>query len=351
MSIKAIEAKFAKAQDDLVLQHSDLSLKSVTDMIEMGSIDISPKYQRRERWSEDEESELIESFLMNIPIPPIYLAEDQYGVYSVIDGKQRLTAIYRFLKNQLKLQHLELFTELEGKFFKDLPMALANALAIRPYLRVVTLLRQSNNELKHEVFLRLNKAGVPLNPQEIRNVAFRGELNDMLFSISENPALRRMLKFSKTSTMYREMADVQYVLRFFTIREYWLNFSGNMDKAMDTFMAEHMHDSSENIARMEQLYLRSVDFCNSIWGDYAFKRLDKSTRVIQGMYDIQMVCPSLLDDVYYNKALANPAKVIEALDNELKRNEEFLHAVTQFTSNPSNVYCRIDTFTRILKGI
>lgn len=152
MSFKQIEARFAKAQDDLVLQQSDLSLKSVSDMVDFNAIDISPKYQRRERWSEEEESELIESFLMNIPIPPIYLAEDEYGIYSVIDGKQRLTAINRFLNNKLTLSNLNLFPELNGLTFSKLPSALSNALAIRPYIRVVTLLRQSNPELKHEVF-------------------------------------------------------------------------------------------------------------------------------------------------------------------------------------------------------
>jgi uncharacterized protein with ParB-like and HNH nuclease domain len=101
-----LEKRFTQAQDDLVIQQSDLSLKSVSDMVEIGAIDIKPKYQRREGWSEEEESELIESFLMNIPIPPIYLAEDEYGVYSVIDGKQRLTAINRFLKNELQLANL-----------------------------------------------------------------------------------------------------------------------------------------------------------------------------------------------------------------------------------------------------
>lgn len=351
MNKNIIEAKFAKAQDELVLQHSDLSLKSVTDMIVSGSIDIEPKYQRRERWTEQEESELIESFLMNIPIPPIYLAEDQYGVYSVIDGKQRLTAIARFLSNELKLQKLELFTELEGNYFKDLPSALANALAIRPYLRVVTLLRQSNPELKHEVFLRLNKAGVPLNPQEIRNVAFRGELNDMLFELSEEKNLRRMLKFSPSSSMYREMMDVQYVLRFFTVRECWKAFPGNMDKAMDDFMRNHLDDSPSAYSNMRELFLRSMNFCYAVWGDDAFKRLDKSSRVIQGMYDVQMVCSSLLDDQDYNKAIANPQKVKDALNAALAKDSLFLHSVTQFTSNSKNVYHRIATFTDVLKGV
>lgn len=351
MSLNAIEGKFSKAQDDLVLQHSDLSLKSVTDMIEMGSIDISPKYQRRERWSEQEESELIESFLMNIPIPPIYLAEDQYGIYSVIDGKQRLTAIYRFLKNEFNLKKLDLFHELEGKNFKDLPPALANALAIRPYLRVVTLLRQSNPELKHEVFLRLNKAGVPLNPQEIRNVAFRGAFNDMLFEVSENKDFRKMIKFSKTSPMYREMTDVQFVLRFFTVWYYWAAFPGNMDKAMDDFMAKHISLSHDKINEMKMSFLRSIEFCNVVWGQEAFKRLDKSSRVIQGVYDVQMVCPALLSQTEYNNAISNPKRVREEFEAALSNHETFLHSVTQFTSNPANVNFRIAYFAKILKGI
>lgn len=351
MSVKLIEAKFSKAQDELVLQHSDLSLKSVTDMIDIGSIDISPKYQRRERWSEQEESELIESFIMNIPIPPIYLAEDQYGIYSVIDGKQRLTAIHRFLTNRLKLQKLELFQELEGKFFKDLPLSLANALAIRPYLRVVTLLRQSNSELKHEVFLRLNKAGVPLNSQEIRNVAFRGDLNDMLFDVSENNTLRKMLKFSKASSMYREMTDVQFVLRFFTIKHFWQNFPGNMDKAMDSFMSSHINMGKKIIDEMKDDYLRSLNFCDKVWGEKSFKRLDKSTRVIQGMYDIQMVCPSMLTNAEYDNAINKPNAVTQALVDALNNNDEFLHAVTQFTSNPTNVQYRISAFLNILKSV
>lgn len=142
--VEKIEARFAKSQSALVLQQSDLSLASVSDMVMNGAIDISPKYQRRERWDPVKESGLIESFLLNIPVPPIYLAEDEYGTYSVIDGKQRVTAINKFLKGTLALTGLEKFKELEGYSFEELPQSLSNALKIRPYLRVVTLLRQSD---------------------------------------------------------------------------------------------------------------------------------------------------------------------------------------------------------------
>ena len=119
--------------------------------------------------------------MLNVPVPPIYLAEEEYGQYSIIDGKQRITAVSDYLNNSFALKHLETFSQIEGLRFRDLPRALQNALRVRPYLRVITLLRQSDPELKYEVFIRLNRGGIQLNPQEIRNVAFRGPLNDLIY--------------------------------------------------------------------------------------------------------------------------------------------------------------------------
>jgi hypothetical protein len=342
--ITRIEKRFARSQDALVLQQSDLSLKSVSDMVSSKAIDISPKYQRRERWDPAKESELIESFLLNIPVPPIYLAEDEYGTYSVIDGKQRITAISRFLNNKLALSSLKKFSEVAGLTFKDLPPALSNALQIRPYLRVVTLLRQSDSDLKHEVFLRLNKAGVALNSQEIRNVAFRGKLNDLMIDLSRTAYFAKQLKASPQSKMYREMTDVQYVLRFFTVREYWQEFPGNMDRAMDAFMQSHYKSSAGLVRSYESIFQGALNFCEATWGDKAFTNPLASRRVLQGFFDVQMVCFSLLSASEQRKAMANPGAVRRALTQLLKNDEEFYASVTQFTSNPKNVYYRIGTF-------
>src|SRR6476620_10238218 len=121
-------------------------------MVDTGAIDVAPKYQRRERWSQEAQSELIESFLLNIPVPPVYLAEDDFGTYSVIDGKQRITAISSFMRDKWPLVDLQKFKELECKKFSALPRPLQNALQVRPYIRAVTLLKQSDPELKYEGF-------------------------------------------------------------------------------------------------------------------------------------------------------------------------------------------------------
>jgi hypothetical protein len=348
---KKIEERFSLSQNALVLQQSDLSLQSISDMVDDHAIDISPKYQRRERWNKEKESELIESFLLNIPVPPIYLAEDEYGTYSVIDGKQRVTAINKFLKDELRLVGLTKFPEVEGLRFSDLPPPLANALRIRPYLRVVTILRQSDSDLKHEVFLRLNKAGVALNSQEIRNVAFRGPFNDLLFELSHEHYLATQLKATQTSKVYREMIDVQYVLRFFTVRDCWEHFPGNMDVAMDAFMAANHRASRAAVANFKETFLDALQFCEHVWGREGFMKPGGNKRVLQGFFDIQMVCSSLIDQGLRANALRKPAAVRNGLIDLLQNDEFFSESVSQFTSNPTNVAYRIGVFTEFLSGV
>ncbi len=351
MNTQKIEEKFNKSQSSLVLQQSDLSLQSIADMVKSGAIDVSPKYQRRERWTKDKESSLIESFLLNIPVPPIYLAEAEYGTYSVIDGKQRITAIFRFLYEKLKLQNLDKFKELEGLTFEELPPALSNALKIRPYLRVVTMLRQSDPDLKHEVFLRLNKAGVALNAQEIRNVAFSGKFNDMLFELSENEYFKSQLNSGKNSKTYKEMIDIQYVLRFFTLLSTWNNFPGNMDLAMDSFMSTKIKISDNEIEDYKYKFLQSLDFCKKIWGNNGFKKPNGANKVLQGYYDIQMVCSALLTSDERENAIYNAERVQTALIMKLENDEHFMSTLSEFTSNTKRVHYRINEFYNILKNI
>jgi len=114
-------ALFDKGQRDLVTSVVDYNLGTLSDLIHREKIDLSPRYQRRFRWDTKRQAKLVESFLMNVPIPPIFLSEDQYGTYAVIDGKQRLFAIRRFLGGGLTLQGLEVFDEINGSSFDDLP--------------------------------------------------------------------------------------------------------------------------------------------------------------------------------------------------------------------------------------
>lgn len=353
INTKLVEKRFQKAQDSLVLQSADLSLETVAEMIAKKAIEIDPKYQRRERWSREKQSALIESFILNVPIPPIYLAEDDYGNYSVIDGKQRLTAIFLFMKKKLKLQSLENFKEMEGATFEELPSSIQNALNIRPYVRVVTLLKQSDPNIKYEVFTRLNTGGEPLIPQEIRNVAYRGHVNDLIYSLAKNDFLKKQLKIKDNrSKPYRTMMDAEYVLRFFTLRERWKEFSGNMRISMDVFMKEHRHEDRDFVDNLHKQFDTSIQCCKAVWGDNAFKRYTNGqwrNLVLAGMYDAQMLGVSLLSNAERKRAVQNKKKIIAKTVDLLKKDDQFETSVRQFTSNPERVRYRIETMFKALK--
>lgn len=342
MSDKSLLDRFARAQESLIVQQSDFSLSAIFEMVRSGAINIVPHYQRRERWTIDKQSALIESFLLNVPVPPVYLSEDDYGTYSVIDGKQRITAIRNFLSDDLKLKELKEFPELEGYTFKDLPSQLRNALTVRPYIRVITLLRQSDPELKYEVFLRLNTGGEKLKAQEVRNVAYSGPLNDLLFELSEHQFLKDRLKTdTPNSTSYKNMDDVEHVLRFFTLKERWKDMGGVLGTEMDRFMATHRN---ADVAPLRKMFERALNACQQIWGDRAFcKPVDGGWReqTISPLFDSQMVAVSMLSSNQINTLSTRSARVIKGTINLFKTDQKFVKAVSQSTNNASAVRLRV----------
>lgn len=350
-----IVKKFNAAQDRLVLQASDMSLATVAAMVDKQAIDTQPAYQRRERWHKKRQSALIESFLLNIPIPPVYLAEEAYGKYTVIDGKQRILAITRFMQNQLELAELQKFRELEGYTFAKLPTELRNALEIRPYVRVVTLLKQSDPELKYEVFERLNTGGEALYAQEIRNAAFRGKLNDLLFELSGSAFLRKQLKISKeTEPAYLQMQDVEYVLRFFTMRKYWQDFSGDYRRSMDKFMEENRDPTTSQLRTMRRDFQQALARCEALWGDHAFKRFDGSgvrNQFLAGMYDAQMVAVDLLSSQQSALLAQKVTDVRKATRKLFEATGEFESWVRYGTNTKASVRNRVQAVKSMLVSL
>ena len=352
---EVIEQRFSEAQDRLVLQASDLSLESIANMVEGEAIDLEPQFQRRQRWDRTQQSALIESFLLNVPVPPVYLAEDDYGNYSVIDGKQRITSIYEFMKKGLELKGLEEFDQINSMTFKDLPSPLQNALRVRPYLRVITLLRQSDPALKYEVFSRLNKGGEQLEPQEIRNVAYRGYLNDLIYDLAGNEFLRDQLKITdEKSSSYQKMEDAEMVLRFFTLLEEWESFSGSYRESMDEFMLKHKGDSENDLSFFKNKFEKSIKACENIWGQISFKRPEGNrwrNQMLSGMYDAQMIACSRTDQNILKEAASNSNKVISRTRKLFEEDEKFEMAVRRATNTPQRVIYRIEKIYELINTL
>lgn len=348
-------AKFVDAQESLVVQQSDFSLRTITDMVDNHSIDIAPHYQRRERWNLSKQSSLIESFILNVPVPPIYLSEDDYGTYSVIDGKQRITSIRSYLNDEYKLNDLSKFPELNGVFYSDLPQKIKNALSIRPYLRIVTLLKQSNPSLKYEVFLRLNTGGEKLKAQEIRNVAYSGPLNNLLYTLSNNLFLKEKLKIvDEKSSAYRNMDDLEHILRFFTLLENWKNIGGILSVEMDKYMEANRNISDKKLLSMNDTFNRSIASCQEIWGTFAFNKPVNSSwreQLISPLFDAQMVGVAMLTDAQVYALKGKNKEVLEATKNMFMNDADFNDAVSQATNNPKNIKMRISKMYEMLNQV
>lgn len=237
---------------------------------------LDPDYQRRHRWSNSQKSRLIESFLMNVPVPPIFLYEQDLARFEVMDGRQRLTALKEFYENKLELTDLQHWRELNGRTYSNLPSKIRAGID-RRYISSIILLHETAKSktkarrLKQIVFERLNTGGEKLSPQETRNAVNGGPFNDLCRELSklrtfkilwgipdslsdeendEDLAYDEPAKVSKTGeNLLRKMEDVELVLRFFAYRKIGEYKKGlnKISEFLDLFIAIGNSFSPENL--------------------------------------------------------------------------------------------------------
>lgn len=349
-----LEPIWEKHRRELLTSVLDYNLNTLSDLVASEQIDLSPRYQRRDRWRPDRQSRLIESFFMNVPIPPIFLNEDDYGRYSVIDGKQRLTAIHEFMRGRLRLKGLKVFEELNDKTIDDLSPTLRAIIGTRANLRATIILRQSDKDVKFEVFRRLNTGGVSLNPQEIRNSTWPGPLNDLLLDLSEHESFRRILGISKPSNsmLYKEMRDVELVLRFFSFRRDWATFSGGMAKRLDKFMAENQRPKRGDLDEMRTSFLETLATVEAAFGEHAFRRFNPEagswrTPVLAALFDAQMFAAM---DWNADDVRPHSPRLIAAYQN-LFTDQRFRQAIDAATNTPALFRARIEMMRDVFSGV
>ena len=345
-------AFWKKKQREIVTSVVDYNLSTLADLVEEGSIDANPRYQRRNRWDTVRSSRLIESFLMNVPVPPVFLNEDEFGQYSIIDGKQRLTAITDFIKGRLRLEGMKVFSDVNDMTIADLPAGLRTIVKTRPTLRAVIILPQSDQDIKFEVFQRLNTGGVKLNAQEIRNSAFPGALNDTILDLSTDKEFHRILGIRKkeTSVIYSEMRDAEFVLRFFAFQSNWKTFTGGMKRHMDSFMAENRNASARQIAGWKRTFRDRLDSVQAAFGETCFRRWMPEKEgwrkpVLAAIYDAQMFgCEG-----YGAEQLAPFKKKLDAGMRRLFEEDNFRSAIDSATNTPSYFKARIEAVRALVQ--
>jgi len=291
---KAVNAKYMKGEVRIITEQARYQLPSVVGMYEdKEAYVLNPDFQRRHRWDRDKQSRLIESFIMNVPIPPIFLYEVEYSKYEVMDGLQRMTALYDFYKDRFALTGLEEWKELNGLRYSELPDQIQKGID-RRYLSSIILLQETAkspreaDRLKQLVFERINSGGVKLEDQEARNAINDGPLNKLCIRLARNPFFCRMWgipepteeellepsafsdELLKNET-FRRMDDVELVLRFFAYRQRLSHYQTALSLYLDEFLRQGNRYPPALLVQYENIFENTVKLLYDVLGEDAFR--------------------------------------------------------------------------------
>jgi uncharacterized protein with ParB-like and HNH nuclease domain len=194
----------------------DPEIESLHGKKKRGRLILQPDFQRQYVWDDTKASRLIESAILGIPLPVIYLSEEKDGKEYVIDDQQRLTSFFSYIDGKFpddrpfKLTGLNVYKDLNGKRFDELTEELQDK--VRYYkIRAITFLKDSSETLKFEIFERLNTGSVQLNDQELRNCLYRGKLNAALKEMAADADFMHICGLKNPD---KRMKDRELVLRF-----------------------------------------------------------------------------------------------------------------------------------------
>ena len=233
-------------------------------MLDEGQISVAPAYQRQFRWNEERCSQLIESLMLGIPVPNLFMATNEDNTWEAVDGVQRLSAIVKFagsenlrtklgLNGALVLDGLEKINLFNGLRFDDLPSSIQQHVKTRP-LRVVTLNDKSDKVIRFDLFERLNTGGVLLTDQEIRDCVFQGQFADLLDQLAATDDFKTVVRL--TAKQQSDGTLEECVLRFFAFVDRYKDF----DHSVKDFLNDYMKSASDHFNYAQRTHEFSITF-------------------------------------------------------------------------------------------
>lgn len=271
--------KYKQQMRQIFPQKIELPVSTLLEMIEK-QIDLNPAFQRRDIWPVAKQSRFVESIIMNVPIPPVFLGEDDYGKYVVLDGRQRLTAISTFLSNGYALEGLKVWDELNRLSWLDLKKKELHTTILRRFIPAVLILKESSPEVKYDVFDRLNTGGMEALPMEIRNAIYRGPFCSQLHTLSANKTFRKLWGIPEEedarqeNATYRRMEDLELVLRFFALQKHE-DMEGRFKEALSTYLdaRNKAYKEKPELAKQDTaLFERAIENAWKVFGEDAFRK-------------------------------------------------------------------------------
>ena len=345
----------AKADDRPVSsQPHDWTLSTLRDKLERGQLELQPTYQREYVWKLRPElpSRLIESLLLEIPIPPIYFGKITGGRLEVIDGQQRLTTMINFISNKFSLQRLQRMASLNGKSFKGLPEEHQTKI-LDAAIRSVVIDAGSNTDLRYEVFERLNRGSMVLNEQELRNCVYRGPFNDLLRELELEPYWR---KLRGSATPEPRFVEREIILRFFAFVNRLQFYSGNLKRFLNDYMASYAPSTPEQIKAQANIFRQTVQNIYIVFGANA-ARLYSVDAKSNGSLDSKFSVAAL--DIQAGALVGKLTAKVQATAEQIR--EQYLYclltddvlqsAISKQTGGTTQTKYRWNTFKTIVEPI
>ncbi|WP_160848981.1 GmrSD restriction endonuclease domain-containing protein [Pontibacillus yanchengensis] len=243
------------------------------------SIILDPDFQRAKVWKSNQQSELIESVLMGMPLPTFYLNESKDGNLIVVDGRQRLTTFFSYLNDEFKLGNLRILSYLNGSKFSDLDQKLqANLEDFQLITQVIK--PPTPDRIKFDIFDRVNRGGTPLNNQEMRNALYQGKASKLLNIISKSQIFKKVTTNSINSVRMKDKYLILRTIAFYLWRKnmlldpngYKINYKNDLDEFLGNTMEFLNSLSDESIEQLENLFYKALENNYEIFGQDAYRR-------------------------------------------------------------------------------
>lgn len=361
-----IEVPFDPRKIDIVIKAMTVSM--LHSRLNATELDLTPDFQRQANvWDVKRKSRLIESILLRIPLPSFYFSEDEDGVYAVVDGLQRICAMFHFtdvdaLNNTtgsnltpLKLAGLQYLKDLEGLEFKDLD---------RKYQRRISEHEISTNiiragtpgAVKFNVFARLNQGGMPLNAQEIRNAIFPGIWRRHLGELAEHPIF---LTATENKVRTARQQDMELILRYIALWQLHSPFSRPSGQTLDEFLnntVEHALSkwSNDKWSLLKSDFLTALVSARMVFGSNAFRKITTSGNrkpINRGLFEAELIVLTKFSATEIEKLSLQKDIVSHELAYALENNAPFMQSLLYGTGSPDASNIRIETLSNIFKRV
>ena len=269
-------AQIAEQRRKVDFDTYDVTVDELIRRVGKSRIDIAPSYQRQFRWREDRQSRLVESLLLGIPIPPLFMATNTVAgaesQWEVVDGLQRLLTMVNFAGDPearakvnlpdlpLKLCELEKLHHLNKCNYGDLPADIRSSFEDRP-MKVIVLNDKSDLTVRYDLFERLNTGGLALTDQEVRECVFRGPFIDLLVDLAGQDNFKSVVVLPQNS--WRDGTPQEYILRFFAFLEEYPSFDHSVKDFLTDYTKSVAPDAVTDDRR--QVFNQTFDFMHHVF--------------------------------------------------------------------------------------